>query len=424
MPQSIALALLQTDDVFFREILDLNRDIVHSTNFPSVSETCPVCLSPDSTSFFELSEMPVFIGMQWDSAEEARACDKGDIDLAFCNHCGFIWNQSFNPERLAYSRGYDNSLDASPVFQNYTRDLVRRLVNEYGIRDKQVLELGCGKGVFLAQLCEEGHNRGSGFDPSYEGERSTNVANDRVTYIQDFFGEKYASHAGDLVCCRHVFEHVPDPVGFLEMIRRTGTQNSSTVYFEVPNARFIFAKLSVWDIIYEHCNYFSAESLSYVFRKCGFEVLHLDEPFAGQFLSIEARVRENNGSFRGNAADLRNLSKSIGRFSEKVSTRFEAWKRRLNQLQGDETRAVIWGGGAKTVGFLNMLKVGTFLPYVVDINPRKQGRYLSGTGQRIVSPEFLREFQPTQVILMNPIYHQEVAEQLQALGVAAEIVDV
>lgn len=368
--------------------------------------------------------MPVFIGMQWNSPEEARGCDKGNINLAFCGRCGFIWNQTFEPKRLAYSRGYDNSLDSSPVFQTYTRDLVRRLVTGYGIRDKRVLELGCGKGHFLALLCEEGNNRGSGFDPSYEGERSTSAANDRVTYIQDFFGEKYASHAGDLVCCRHVFEHVPDPVGFLEMVRQVGTQRSSTVYFEVPNARFIFDKLSVWDIIYEHCNYFSAESLSYVFEKCGFEVLHMDEPFAGQFLSIEAHVSENNRSFQGNAVDLQNLSQSIRTFGDKVSIRFEAWKTRLNQLQRDGTRAVIWGGGAKTVGFLNMLKVGSFLPYVVDINPRKQGRYISGTGQRIVSPEFLREFRPMQVILMNPIYHQEVQDQLHALGVAAEIVDV
>ena len=61
--------------------------------------------------------------------------------------------------------------------------------------------------------------------------------------------------------------------------------------------------------------------------------------------------------------------------------------------------------------------------YAVDINPSKQGRYLPGTGQRIVPPDFLKEFQPQIVVLMNPIYRQEVEDQLGRLGVIAEVLE-
>jgi C-methyltransferase C-terminal domain len=121
--------------------------------------------------------------------------------------------------------------------------------------------------------------------------------------------------------------------------------------------------------------------------------------------------------------DLSSLSAAVERFSEQVQNRRQSWELRIAQWQADGRRAVIWGGGAKAVGFLNMLKVTDAIPYVVDINPTKQGRYLPGTGQRIVPPDFLKEFQPQIVVLMNPIYRQEVEDQLRRLGVIAKVLE-
>lgn len=392
-----------------------------------MTQNCPVCQRTQNTSFFELNEMPVSIGVQWASAQEAVACRKGDLHLSFCQDCGFIWNYAFDPDRLEYSQRYDNSLDFSPVFQDYARGLAGRLIETYNVRSKDVVELGCGKGHFLTLLCELGANRGIGFDPSYEGARLESPATERITYITDFYGEKYTNHRGDLICCRHVLEHIPDPVGFLSMVRRTiGDRRSAVVYFEVPNVRFILEKFSIWDIIYEHCNYFSSESLGGIFRRCGFEVLRLEETYGSQFLSLEARLAVDTGGTASNlnGGNLSNLSAAAGRFSEEVAERSQSWSSRLARFQEDNKRAVIWGGGAKSVSFLNMLKIGEAIPFVVDINPHKQGRHLPGTGQRIVSPDFLREYQPNVVVLMNPIYRQEVENKLRELGLAAVVLDV
>jgi SAM-dependent methyltransferase len=325
---------------------------------------------------------------------------------------------------MEYSQRYDNSLDFSPVFQEYARQLARRLIDTYGIRGKEVVELGCGKGHFLALLCENGGNRGVGFDPSYEGARVESPAADRITYIADFYGEKYTGHRGDLICCRHVFEHIPDPMAFLSMVRRTiGDRRSAIVYFEVPNVRFILEQLSIWDIIYEHCNYFSSESLGGIFRRCGFEVLRLEETYGAQFLSLEARLANSADGADSNEKDLSDLTAAVGRFSKAVQERSQVWSSRLVKFLLDGRRTVIWGAGAKAVSFLNLLKIEDAIPYVVDINPHKQGRHLPGTGQRIVSPGFLKEFRPDVVVLMNPIYRQEVEGQLRDLGVAAEVLD-
>jgi SAM-dependent methyltransferase len=389
-----------------------------------MTNSCPACQCAQGKPFFELTDIPVSIGVQWSSAEEARACDTGDMQLAFCPTCGLIWNRAFDASRLEYSQRYDNSLDFSPVFQDYAQRLARRLIDTYDIRGKEVVEIGCGKGRFLTFLCEEGGNRGIGFDPSYEGGHLQSPASARITYIQDLYGERYTQYPGDLICCRHVFEHIAAPDKFLSIVQRTiGERRPAVVYFEVPNVRFILEKLSIWDIIYEHCNYFSAESLAAVFRHCGFVVLRLEETYGAQFLSIEARIARREEGAAPAAEDLSSLKAAVGRFSEQVQRCLQPWKLRLAQWRAESRRTAIWGGGAKAVSFLNMLKISDTIPYVVDINPHKQDRHLPGTGQRVIAPEFLREFRPQTVVLMNPMYRQEVEGELRALGVAAEILE-
>jgi hypothetical protein len=52
------------------------------------------------------------------------------------------------------------------------------------------------------------------------------------------------------------------------------------------------------------------------------------------------------------------------------------------------------------------------IEHVVDINPYRVGKYLPGTGQRIVAPAFLRDYRPDNVVIMNPVYRDEVGREL------------
>lgn len=83
----------------------------------------------------------------------------------------------------------------------------------------------------------------------------------------------------------------------------------------------------------------------------------------------------------------------------------------------------MWGAGAKGVMFLNLVPGAESIREVVDMNPRKQGMFVAGTGQMIVAPEVLSDDSPDAVIVLNSAYRAEIAARLQAMGLAeAEIV--
>ena len=68
------------------------------------------------------------------------------------------------------------------------------------------------------------------------------------------------------------------------------------------------------------------------------------------------------------------------------------------------------------MAFLTTLGIEEEIQYAVDINPHRHGTFLAGTGQAIVAPQFLQEYQPDTVIIMNPIYHAEIKRDLDSLG--------
>ena len=79
------------------------------------------------------------------------------------------------------------------------------------------------------------------------------------------------------------------------------------------------------------------------------------------------------------------------------------------------------GRGSKGVGFLSTLGLADEIAFAVDVNPAKQGMFMPGTGHEIVAPEQLREIRPGFVVVMNPIYTDEIRRDLEGLGITATV---
>src|SRR5699024_10572160 len=228
------------------------------------------------------------------------------------------------------------------------------------------------------------------------------------------------SHA-DLVICRHVLEHVADPAGMLRSIREgIGNSPTTVLYLEVPNGLLALRRLSIGDLIYEHVSYFLASSLRTAVESAGFEILDLRESYDGQFLSVEARPAETSGDAMPTAPAPGVLA-DIRAFDERARGRVSVWADLLDRLNDIGERTVAWGAGAKAVGFFNLLDGTDAIDRVVDVNPRKQGTLLDGTGQAVVAPEALVADPPGTVLVMNPYYAAEIERTLADLGIEAHV---
>ncbi len=382
---------------------------------------CTACGTATVKSFVEIRDVPVHCNLLWPTHESALTAPRGDITLGFCTTCGHVFNTAFDPVLMEYTQAYENSLHFSPRFQQYADALARRLIDRYGIRGKDVIDVGCGKGDFLAMVCEHGNNRGFGFDPSYVPEHMAPDKAARMTIIQDFYSPEYASTKADLISCRHVLEHIQYPRQFVDNVRAAvGDRHSTVVFFEVPNVLYTLKDLGIWDLIYEHCSYFSVPSLREVFRASGFAVKELHELYEGQFLGIDsfASPVSQQGLDDATPDDVRLMGTFVQRFAAEYAGKVGVWGKRLAQWKEKNAKVAVWGGGSKGVTFLNVLRPGPTVGCMVDINPRKQGMFVAGTGQQIVPPEYLQSYKPDVVVIMNPVYREEINGLLSNMGLA------
>jgi hypothetical protein len=218
-------------------------------------------------------------------------------------------------------------------------------------------------------------------------------------------------------------EHIQNTGDFIATVRRAvGDRPDAIVFFQVPDVVRILRDLAFWDIYYEHCSYFSPPSLARLFQQRGFEIAELRTEYDDQYLMIESRpARGRGGALPTLGADLEGISRDVAGFTARIEGKLNGWRRTLADFKGGDRRAVIWGGGSKGVAFLTTLGIQDEVEYAVDINPLKHGTFMAGTGQEVVSPEFLREYRPDTVIVMNPIYSAEIRAQLESLGVDAEL---
>ena len=354
-----------------------------------------------------------------DTREEGRSCPTGDLYLAFCKSCGFIQNVVFDATVHEYSTRYEETQGFSPTFKKFATELVDGIVERHDLRNKSVLEVGCGKGEFLVLMCEAGNNRGIGIDPGYVPERTTSEAASRIQFIQDFYSEKYTHLPADLVACRHTLEHIHETRKFLEMIRRSiGPRMETVVFFELPDVERILKDQAFEDIYYEHCSYFTLGSLARLFRLTGFEVTRLEKGFGDQYLLIEARPSDNAADQAPlpNEETIEQLARDVDRFTLEVPSIVKDWKKEFGEHQAEGRKVVLWGSGSKAVSFMTTTGIRNELEYVVDINPYRHGKFMPGTGHEIVAPSFLEEYRPDAVVVMNEIYVDEIRTDLRGMG--------
>ena len=332
-------------------------------------------------------------------------------------------NSAFDPTVHEYSTRYEETQGFSPTFNAFARGLAKQLVERHELKGKTVLEIGCGKGEFLALLCELADANGIGVDPAYVPERMAEEHQQRIRFIQDFYGEKYADLAADMICCRHTLEHIAPTHDFMSSLRRTiGDRRDTVVFFELPDALRVLQEGAFWDIYYEHCSYFTTGSLAHLFRATGFEVTDLEVVYDNQYLLITATPADSPTKQKLPLEDDLDAVREVAHeFPSVVADVQQKWRSAAAEIRAAGERAILWGAGSKGVAFLTTLGLGDEIAYCVDINPYKQGKFMPGSGHEVSGPERLETDPVEHIFVMNPVYMDEIGQDLGRRGISAQL---
>jgi SAM-dependent methyltransferase len=354
--------------------------------------------------------------------EAAVAQPIGDLELGVCHRCGFIQNVRFDPSAVDYLAPYEESQGSSATFMRFVHAELDRLASTYELAGPHILDVGCGKAEWLAAACRVLGATGTGIDPAYLPGRVGEEDAARFDVITEFFDGSSDLHA-DLVACRHTLEHVANVNDMMRWLGDAADGSPGVVFIEVPDTLRILREGAFWDVYYEHAAYFTEASLRNLVRSAGMEVARFSPGFGDQYLLADIiagrpelfPVPAARGGGIGypvvlsGAEPIVEASKS---FAASARDQIHKWQQEVDAAGPDRT--VVWAATSKTVAFLSA--IDRPVAAAIDINPAKHASFLPGSGTPVVSPERLTELQPDLVIVMNPIYLDEITADITERG--------
>lgn len=249
-----------------------------------------------------------------------------------------------------------------------------------------------------------------------------------IEVVEEFFGKALAErlvaegHAADLMAANNVLAHVPDindfTAGFARLLKPAGVAT-----FEFPHLMRMIADCQFDTIYHEHFSYLSLSAVRTIFAANGLAVFDVEEiPTHGGSLRVFAQ-RSDTGSRATTPA----VAALLGREADAgvlTATYYQDFQPRADRIKDDLQSFLIqarrdgrkvgaYGAAAKGNTLLNYAGVrGSLLPWVVDRNPSKQGKFLPGNRIPIVDEQRLRDERPDYVVILPWNLLPEVMEQL------------
>lgn len=249
-----------------------------------------------------------------------------------------------------------------------------------------------------------------------------------IEVVERFFGVALAdelARAGrqaDLMVANNVLAHAPDindfVAGFARLLKQSGVAT-----FEFPHLLRLVQQNQFDTVYHEHYSYLSLLAIEGVFGRNGLSVFDVQElPTHGGSLRVFAQLDgQGHQPVEPSVARLRQMELDAGLrtrgFYQGLQARSERIKDDLVTFLIDSKRqglkVAAYGAAAKGNTLLNFAGVRPdLLPYVVDKNPAKQGKFMPGSRIPIVDEAHLKAHQPDRILILPWNLSAEVMTQL------------
>lgn len=349
------------------------------------------------------------------------------LRVLVCETCWLVQTEDYAHHEQLFSSDYAYFSSYSSSWLEHAQRYVAAMVERFELNSQSmVVEVAANDG-YLLQYVQARKIPCLGIEPTASTARA---ARDKgIEVIEEFFGVALANRllatrpAADLIAANNVLAHVPDindfVAGFARLLKPRGVAT-----FEFPHLVQLVQHCQFDTIYHEHFSYLSLTANQRILERNGLSVFDVEElDTHGGSLRVFAQRADTRSHpvspavgamlAREAAAGLTTAAYYSG-FQERANAVKNDLLRFLLNARKDSKRVGAYGAAAKGNTLLNYAGVRSdLLPWVVDRNPSKQGKYLPGSRIPIVAEATIEAEQPDYIIILPWNLQREVIEQLQ-----------
>lgn len=346
--------------------------------------------------------------------KDVRSGVRAPLDLVMCGACSLIQLRHTAPMELMYARYYWYRSGVTDTMRAALRDVSRAVEAAVDLKPGDtVLDIGANDGTLLATYEAKGIRR-VGCEPADNLIDSLNSNADHA--IHDFWGigayERLARTAGigkaKAITALGMFYDLEDPNRFIADAR-AALADDGVFVAQLMCLASMLEKNDLGNVCHEHLEYYSLDSLKFLFERNGLEMFRIEEN-AVNGGSYRIFCRPNRGG--GIAYDERITLADVKAFVRRVD---DNKRRCVDFIEREVARGkVVYVYGASTKGNTILQYYGldsTLIAAAAERSPEKWGKYTIGTGIPIVPEEEARRANPDYFLVLPWAFFDEFYER-------------
>jgi predicted SAM-dependent methyltransferase len=227
---------------------------------------CILCGSINLKEIFRIKDMPVFMGVIDNYADDIEV---NDLIIDECCECGNIQNKELIDLDLVYMKNHNTAI-VGDIWINHYKEL-NKFIKDNSIGDV-ILEIGDPS----AKLA---HNLNKIYKKWIIVEPNPNVENfENVEIIKDFFTKDFKTDETiNTIIHSHVLEHMYEPISFLKDSSEI-LEDDGCIIFSIPNIKWLLENkaLPTGILHFEHTYYIDVDNIEYFLNRSGFKLEKLE----------------------------------------------------------------------------------------------------------------------------------------------------
>lgn len=386
---------------------------------------CRHCQAAVQLKFIDLETSPP--SNSYVSAAQLSAPEKWyPLRVFVCTSCWLVQTEDFTHFGELFSSEYAYFSSFSSSWLAHAERYVDEMTQQLGLDSgSNVVEVASNDGYLLQYVRRRGIPC-LGVEPT--ASTAAAAREKGIEVVEEFFGVALADklvaqgRSADLTAANNVLAHVPDindfAAGFARLLKPHGVST-----FEFPHLVRMVEQCQFDTIYHEHFSYLSLTAVQTIFSRNGLQVFDVQElPTHGGSLRVFAQ-RADTG-MRARTPALESLLRREAELGLSSPGYYTGFQQRADRIKDDLMSFLIeckrqgkrvgaYGAAAKGNTLLNYAGVrSNLLPWVVDRNPAKQGKFLPGSRIPIVDEQRLRQDRPDFIVILPWNLRTEVMAQL------------
>lgn len=380
----------------------------------STRTTCRLCGSGQLCDIHSFGEQYI---SDFVTAENRGKGIKAPLDLVLCETCSLLQLRHTAPQELLYSRFYWYRSGVTETMRRALRDVTEQIEAVVPLGDGDiVLDIGANDGTLLASYRSKTICR-VGCEPA--DNLVDQLAKNADFVMHDFWNyDKYAEMGSrwgigraKVITALGMFYDLEDPNQF---IRDAGKALADDGIFvaQLMCLASMIEKNDLGNICHEHLEYYSLESLKYLFETNGLEIFGIEQnDVNGGSYRIFARHYKGTGIVFDEKFTIDDIRAFI--------KRIEANKRRcVDFIKGEVSKGkTVYVYGASTKGNVILQEYGldhSVITAAAERSPEKWGKVTIGTWIPIVSEDEARAANPDYFLVLPWAFFDEFYEREKA----------